>query len=496
MDPISSFRGFAGEVLRSYTRPTLFLTVFPMLVVWLIFVVYMAIVGHKIPMLINMAIIYCLFAMFIGRYAIPASRGDLTTGIFSAHIARGETLSFVARYVIISLIWGIPLVLIIWGVTGQIQNTLMTNFMHGPVIPGFSGQVGFQSVVLFICLILLLIMPLFTAILAAATQDITDVIQPGFWGWLFSERRADILPFLAAMAGGIAMFWLIYIIPFVLITYVAFKTSSNAGAAVATFFSFLPFLAAPVLIGRLAGAFIAGETEMDVDTDPNAQAFKQEVYADSDVANAIAQNIAEQTGTTPPAQASQNAPSTEIVIMSFHDIVSNVRNLSDKELTKAIITAEQALEANPFDVNRAVELIYLKKRMEQEDASLSYAGKAITLGVERNAHNLVLDVYRAFVKERTKLDLDEKALRGLSQLLIDKQHYLDAAWCLYYTIKVSGADPIAIQKRILGVADEALKEKKYDDAIALYQFFVKKFPGSDLEGYAKEQMEVAKRRKS
>lgn len=93
-------------------------------------------------------------------------------------------------------------------------------------------------------------------IIATCTQTVRDLFRPVPWVWVAVARRADLPAYFAAAIGGIAFFFLIYSVPILVVVGLAAGINAKLGLLASTLFLLIPAAGAPILLGRLCGAFV------------------------------------------------------------------------------------------------------------------------------------------------------------------------------------------------------------------------------------------------
>ncbi len=530
METISSFRGMSGEVVRGFVKLSLFFTIIPIILVWIVFIIYMAFLGHRVPGALNLVIIYGITAMFLGRFSLAAARGELNAAFFSTKLERGEVFRYVGRFFLITLMWGIPVLFLIWLISGNL-GAVMSGLIPGVSLSGsgygmapslsFADRFAFGFILLMLVLLIGLVLLAITPILAAYCESVTEVFSLETWGWVFRERGEDLTTYLGGIASAYVMFFLIYSIPFMIITYIAFKISINFGTFISMFFTLLPYFIAPVILGRMAGAFICGETHIEIDLDISAREMASEMFTDPAVASAIAAQIAEKNnnakskGTnkysspitkeeTPkqskykPSSEEDKEENKEVIqkTPTFHEIIDKVRITNESDLAANLIKAEHHLTQSPADLYKTIEVAFLRKKAGKEVEAVDAAGKAITLAISLQLPDFALDVYKGFIKNRSQLVLEHTTLNALVDLFLEKDQYLDAGWCSYFVTVGTDDENLILngQKKLLAIADKAKRSNNSQDAISLYEFFIKKFPESTLIDYAEQSAAEEKRK--
>ena len=206
-----------------------------------------------------------------------------------------ESLAFSLRYVVITLSWVIRWLGLVW-LLGNLGVEVSQLGMNPATVPS-SGLIGIVTV----CLVVVAFFaPTLGFLICTATESVPEVLGIGTWRELISNHKADLVVFYASMSGGVITFWILYFFPFVVTAILAFYLDEGLGATVTGFIFALPVLMAPILLGRICGAFVYALSNQE------AGEFDSGTIGTPTVDSAS-------TATAPPgAQAFQSSPDTAI----------------------------------------------------------------------------------------------------------------------------------------------------------------------------------------
>lgn len=478
MKEISRFRGLAGEVAGGILSPFTFFSAIPVVLVFLALGFLVGKVSSGMAEIAVAPVLIGVYAMIVGRFALPARHGELDGGFFVSSCDFADLPGFAGRYLVLTLAWGLPFALLGWALLDR--ETLFYGAM-GAFSPMDAAQLGMKGVLLLAMGLVVMFMPTLCFIVTTRTDSIADALSPDTWGWMLSERRADLAAFYVGLIGGMIVLVGLYLIPFALVAALAFKTSLQAGVAVSGFLYLLMLAVSPILLGRLCGAFVAGEGGMEKE----------------------AADLMETLGIVPtasrPLQAPQNIVAPEQALKLgkkpvFGEIIDQVKALPPDALGVEIAKAEARLAAQPRDPHSAAELSLLYKRAGEKEKSLKAAANAITQAVRDGFSELGMSLFRVFAKERDALGLDALTLEVVGNLLLNQGELLSAGWCLHESA-VSAGDVVKAQKKLLHVAGVAEESGKFSEAISLYDYLIGKYPESPLKQYAAQGKERAQAEK-
>lgn len=483
MEEISRFRGMAGEVTGGFLLPTTLFSAFPILLVF----AALGFVGGKLQgdaQLVVPPLMFIVYIMVVARFALPARQGVFDRGFFGGTDG-AEMMGFVGRYLVLTLAWAVPLALFAWVAVDReslfyaSMILFPTDVMVGggrlqSVAPSPMEVLHSGAAVLLLPVLGLvsLFMPTLCFIVATRAETLAEALSRETWGWLLSQRRSDLPAFYVGLTGGMIVFFGVYLIPFALVSFMAFKISLQAGMAVSGFLYMLAFAATPILFGRMCGAFVAGEGALGAEE----------------------AGIAGAPEAVPPVYyRPEPPPSTEQPLViekkpGFDELVAKVRALPADALPMAIEKAAASLAARPRDPHTAVELAMLYRKAGAREKSLKAAANAITQAVGGGFAELGVALFRGFAKERAELGLNGQTLEIVGNMLLKQGLLLDAGWCFYASANGTG-DALKAQKKLLQVASVAEDAGKHAEAVALYDFFIAKYPDTPLAQFAKQGRE-------
>ncbi len=253
MDDADAFGGTAGQVIRGFVRPGTLLTTVPVIVVTSILGLVSAAVVDMlgVPAPIALVVILVASSPVVGRFALPAREGELEAGFVEAPFDGPELGSFVLRYAALTCVWAVPCaVFLLWAAPSSVASTPQgwDAFLAGP-----TALVAVSAVVV------ALLAPTLSLLIATRTDSVGEALSRDAWRWLAVARRHDLVVFYAALVGGLALFVVLAAIVLLVVAALAFFVSPGLAASVALFAWIAPGAASPVLLGRLAGAFVLAE---------------------------------------------------------------------------------------------------------------------------------------------------------------------------------------------------------------------------------------------
>src|SRR5688572_11308728 len=112
MEPISLYRGAAGEVVRGFLRPATLLTVVPVFACLLFLGVLAGLIigALELPLVFALPLAVTFSSPVVGLFAMSARTGTLNVGFFEALVGdRGASVGgFILRHAILSVAWGVP----------------------------------------------------------------------------------------------------------------------------------------------------------------------------------------------------------------------------------------------------------------------------------------------------------------------------------------------------------------------------------------------------
>lgn len=484
MDDITRFRGFSGEILRTFVQPSIFLTSIPLFLYWGVVLLLFMLLGNQLHPIVALAIVVFAASYLLGRFALPAAKGEFQEGFFTNHLDSGEARDFAMRYIVLTLMWLIPCILIIMGVFKNSMYFLMSSPSLG------SGSAGFVGLVMVVLYLVILMAPLFTALIATYTDTVGELLTGETYAWVFCERRSDIVSFLALVMGGIFVFFLVYMIPMAVVSMIAMKISYQFGFAVISFFYATPFMLSPVLIGRACGAFVCGgESIFAEGSGTTISETGGARRGDQDLAKAAASG---KFGNE-VALAAQNAAQPIKAQREKLDALEPTLLALDEEALKSEYQGSDEPTSDESDPCTLFKYAYLALKNGDEDKAVQAVSRVITLTLDQASYLEAAIAYKHFKALKGKLQLSVPHYKALSRAVANMNDFTDATWLLYNHIaKANAFEDISLQKQILQYADEAEKAQKYPEAFAVYNFFVSNFGQSSFCQFAQERANEVK----
>ncbi|MDD2916202.1 MAG: hypothetical protein PHP70_12890 [Gallionella sp.] len=466
MQKVSRFRGMSGEVMRQFMSPFTLLSALPILFVFALLLLAVSALGGRAG-LITAPVFLITYTMIAGHFALPALQGEFDSG-FLGSSSNGSKLWFLTgRYLALAFVFLLPVTLLLWVTMKMGVLPGSAAAMPEPLAALQQNAVGLPMAILALLSMFMLTLCFIIAIRAGTLRE---AFGRDAWIWLFSDRRADLPIFYASLIGGIVIFLGIYLTPFALLAFFVFEIQLQSFTKVSDLFYLWTFSASPILFGRMCGAFVAGKSELDYET----------------------QSILNLLGIVPPADSRQQElplefepPSYSQKRLSFDEMVAKTRALPIDAMFMEIDKAETRLAAQSHDPYTVVELAMLYRKAGETEKALATAATAITQAVNDGYTEIGVSLFRGFAKERADLGLDTQTLEIIGNVLLLQELVLDAGWCLHESAINSG-DILKAQKKLLHVASVAEETQKYAEAIALYDFFMAAYPDTNLAQYARQ----------
>ncbi len=439
-DEPSRFRGIAGEVVRRFVNPLTLAAIGPVFVVMggLVYVAIKLVATLKLPPSIGILLIIISSSPVVGRIALAARDGDLDAGLVTANVGWSELGGFVARYALMVTAWGLPVSLL---ASWLVEKAALSLF--GSTVPWQAWAAA--ALVLFAFVI---VAQLLSLLIATKAESVRSAFSRDSWRWAIGRRGSDLVPLVASFAGGLTMFTFLLWPLLGLIAAFAFKVDSSASHNFATFTYLAPSLAAPVLLGRLCGAFVFGEGDMEASKGPSIPHVLKPA--------AIPALVRLPTASDPPAVVAEPTP----------------------QPASAQATGEQAQAL---------------LRAGQTSEALVAAAAAIKTAISGGAAPLALELLKAFHVHRDRLELDVPALEALGRQLMTRKELNDAVWC-FCAVATRGKDPVRAQKGLIAVADSANRDGQHRAALQIYEFILKKFPDSGFRDFIETASADVKKR--
>lgn len=447
------YNGLAGEIVRKYVRAATLLSVLPIILVWSLLALVIYLLRNQIDLryldLIQWIVASLISLWMTGRFALAASRGDVHAGFFSNNYSAGELLSYTGRAVLYNLCWFLP-VLALALYLKHADNALRLFFF-------LKLGIGFGWVAIGYALLVVLSFfgPLLAAALAVYTESLSEVFSREPWQWLFQERRADLICYCSQTVGGIVLFLLTFFLALVALQVLVSNISIRAGLYFNTALSYLPLLLAPILVGRLSGALVAKD----------------------ELAEAIMPSTLNGTGKPEAAVKGRSA---------YEDLMRQIPHMSHAEVESQI----NQIKAEEATTDQSVVLSYLYAQAGHPEEAIEQAKRALKQCLADDRGSDAVKLFRFFIKDKSKLHLNEQDLDKLGSYLALQNHYQEAAWCYFTAAKqLQGEAQLLMQKNYLRICDQMRQSGASEAAKGLYVLFCKHFPESSLFEFAKGQIE-------
>ncbi|HXU81674.1 MAG TPA: hypothetical protein VN914_09775 [Polyangia bacterium] len=451
--------------MRGFIDVSTLVTLVPVLVVMLVLGLLagliMRVVGLSLPFAGFLTLVTA--SPIIGRFAMAARDGQLDAGFVTARADRGAVLGFVARHAVLCVAWGLPFTLVAHLLLKPDESDLS---VLGLALPSGGTALG---------LLLLgagaVVAQLLSLLIATKTDSIGQAVSGGAWRWVLVERRADLVPLVAALIGGILVFAMFAWPALGLVALLLGKGAPKLGRAIAFFAYASPGLAAPVLLGRLCGAFVFGEEPMAAA--PEGAVPTRMPTSPSGV-RPLAVMPSGPSTVNPAVQAARR--------LDVKQALDGVRLKAASDLPAALKEAEVLREAYPANPQVAMELARLLRQAGQEQEALAAAAIGIKVAFSAGTAPLAVELWKLCAEARDGLELDLATLEALGRQLTTRKELDDAAWC-FRTMKAKGADAIRVQKGLIAVAETCARDGNPRGAIQLYRFILGEFPQSTLRDY-------------
>ncbi len=517
MREVTVFRGAAGEVAAGFVHPLIFFTAIPVLmlygsgglVAWVFSMIFRK--APTVAELFTFLLFFGLYTATLGRFAVSSSRGAMEEGMFSDKVQSGETRAFVLRFMVATLMWAAPLFGLFrllarsaGSVSLDDDPTPSSAKTTDSFIPGEQnltpvddalGALGMMtsvasivSVVYALTVIVMVVMPLLTCIVATRAESFPDIFKFEAWLEPLTERRQDFLALCCTLFGAIGVAYVIYLAPAMLVIAASFRASTTFGVMVMGFMSMLPLALSPILLGRLTGVFVYGGRVVDLDQ--MDQHSVTELSSDGFSRLAVPTQYGEPSALlrpdVPPAPPAPPKPTLEAM-------QGKAAGLTGDALTQAIQDAEAGLRQSPRDPHLGVELCLLLSKAGQTDRLIDAAAPAVANTLAHGLAPMAMAVMRSVWADRAKLKLDTAVLDNMGRVFLAQNGFVEAAWCLHAAGVVAN-DELRAQKGLLEAANRAAEAKQPKAAAQLYQFFLKKYPGSQFVSFVTSALEAEQRK--
>jgi hypothetical protein len=455
------FGGVAGETVRRFTAFSTLFTLFPALVLTGV----LAIAAHflckwfQLPQWVSFLVSVIFTSPVIAKSALAARDGDLAAGFLSDwNVA--ELLSFLLRYTVLTIAWGVPVVL----AANALAASMTGKALSSPLafVSARGAMLGLELVVL---IAVAVIAPTLTLIIATREQSIASCFSGEAWAWLLN-RRGDLPAYYSAVIGGAAVFSLLMIPVMLVVVALAFLVRIEAGMAVAAVAYGLLAVGSAVLVGRLSGAFVLSEAEAP------------------EVPAATAAPLPKPTRSAPvPSPAAPQPAGTDSIAIAVKRLVLT----EDAAVPAAIAEAEALRLKAPDHPGLLAELAKLYLRAQRNPEAIATASEAITRALAAGEVPLAVDCYEAFHDHRKSLTIKGAELEQLGRGLLEQKKFGEAAWCFASSGRIGG-DAVRVQKGLIASAEGLNKIGQLVEAKRIYQFVVNFTPGSPNAQYCQDAL--------
>ena len=460
MNHISPYSGVAGETVRLFARVGTFFLVIPAIIFMALTAALLLYVINKTGLPQETALLVGFIAVVpvIGSAGIGARSGDMESGISYLFQRSGEVFSFTLRYALLTLAWSVP--------TVALTALLIKRAASGGFFNFNSFQTGITAVWAFALVIVVLLAPVFTLIVALSTESVRPCFSKQRWQWLLFVRGGDLKPLFAAYFGGMALFYIINI-PIVVIGIVLFSQISFQAAFMAMAVGYyIPLAAAPVFIGRLAGGFVSVDI-LGTEVSEGGEAGKR----------------ARELATTDKVQKDVELSSK----------LKEIGERAGADLPGAIAEVETLLQVHPDHPYCLADISSMYASAGREEEAKAAAVKAIDGMFRLGETARAMEIFMGLGKGRRSIRISSNAFQRLSQTLAMKNHFDDAIWSLQAG-EAAGLDTGLVQKGIVSAAETATRTGETTKAVQIYDFFIKKYPESDFIGYVQGEAKKLKAR--
>jgi tetratricopeptide (TPR) repeat protein len=245
----------------------------------------------------------------------------------------------------------------------------------------------------------------------------------------------------------------------------------------------LPAAAVPVLMGRLAGAFVIGEQAASAltpiqATEPRPAGDAPRITRPTPVATVAAPPRL----TRPTPVATVTAPQPPADNLAVYKAARELGGRARTDLAGALAEAEKLRGLHPHHPMLLAALAGLYRQAGNMREAVLAAGQAITDGLVGGAVPVAIEAYTACADNRDKLMLEAPTLERLARALAQLARFDDAAWA-WRGAALGEVDPTRVQKGIIGCADGAARAGKETDALAYLEWLLRTWPTSPFRDY-------------
>jgi tetratricopeptide (TPR) repeat protein len=522
------FGGVVGQVVSQFVSKSTLISAIPVIVfVGILSFITMYIFGDTLEIIV-MPLITVIFAFPIARFAIPARMGYSDEGFLSAYASWNESFQYSLRYAVANLVWILPVIIagLVLGLSSTGSNSQYNSN------PFFNMTTG-SGILLVILMIFSMLGPLLALLVTTATEEISELFDKDLWLSFITSYREELIVFCVNVIGAVFMFWLLFSIPLLIITAIAFMIAEGLGFILLGFMGMLPLAISPIILGRLAGSLIysleqeeLSEEEIIEDSMTNDTKLKNASYqqakpkaSDSSITTNASDSDKETIKDAPSnsveftaintEQEKSELDSTQVVQSTTTETsqeqtqsnsISNTANphgsklkLIEQKLTNidslkknnAIFLAQNAQKTTPDEPYHFAEEVLIHCQFEEFEQALPLANRAIPKAINFGDHALVFKLFSALGNHRVKLKLAPPVILRLKQSLLELGHYLMAVQAILILVKMQPEEQ-AHKEMILDIAFKAQQAKSIEQSKKIYAFFIKKYADNPLVSVAQK----------
>jgi hypothetical protein len=495
------FRGKSGDIVYQFVHPQILATLLPVVFFWIVLGAPFFYIFFKIQQPLYPLVALVLNTTLVAHFAIPASYGQDDPGFFH-HQDPKSLFSFVFRFLILIIVILIPCVFGVYSILKSYQASVLAAVDIQSLQALFQSlSFGIKELGLLSLMILAFLLPMLGYIVISATQSLGQAFKPSLWLWVLFTRGKDTVVLISSFIGGSILFFIVYSIPPILLITIFFKASPLIVFAI---FASLPLFAAPILLGRLAGSFVysgekllepqsnssADDAEFDeLPEDPKNPTRKINLISDSGWKNSESEEPI-----TPYTQSKMDSEEEEDFgpLEDITDEIKKIHAQSASNLKLAIAEGLLLQEKHPRNPLLSAEMVRLYRLSGQSESAKDQGVLAIRNALLSKDEELAYQVFTSFKKDRHQLKFDAQTLDSMVKIFTHKEDFREAGWCAYAS-GILANDDIRAQKRLMEVADSAAQGQHIENAIALYQFYLKKSPNGKFADYAQKAIKYQTR---
>ena len=515
MNDLSAFRGASGEVVRGFVRFGTLLTCIPVMVCTFALAAFggMIVAWTGMPPWMAMGVSVVTTAPIVGLFATAARSGSFSCGFFEALTQhRAGVFGFVLRFSAI----GVPFAL----AAGLSAERLGRASFTSPV--GMTGSLLWLGVLL----VSAVLGPSLGLLIAARTDSVGEAVSAQAWGWVLFERRGDLPAYFASAIGGLVLFWMLALPAVAVLGAVAAAMDPRLGLVLGAAAWVAPFAASPILLGRLAGAFAAGDYLDASDLGP--QPARPIVAAPRSPSRPSAPSgpaapAPARSATPPPSAPPSASPTTASAVTAAPAAVASsavapppavsvsaagtslerrtpvpvaLKNLEERaetDLAGALQECAALCEQEPRSAAAHALHARFAHDAGQEEEARGAAGRAIPLAFETGAGAIAVELFLHLSAQANRLPLPGATWLQLGKALGARSHDDAAHWCLR-AAAATGADEAVVDKARIQLAEAALEAGRAENALKIYEAFLAERELSSFADFAREGAELARRK--